>query len=126
MSNVLDEAAILALLSGEEKAKKAEARERAIQVGSLKYMDKADRCVNRGCGSTTMIRINGIVRCPTHALYELNRLLIAATDPTLDDRVKNCTCNAGRHSTGNCHTSDCPTFIQIALDREEENDESGN
>ena len=121
MSNVLDEAAILALLSGEEKSKPVNTRPRPIQLGVVRWRDKPERCASRGCGSPTHITVVGVTRCTTHALYELNRLHIAATDPIADERIKNCTCKAGLHSVGNIHTSDCPTFIQISLDQEEEN-----
>lgn len=125
----LDLDTITQLLAGEaaqERANKPENKyPRAMQLGSLRYSDNVERCVNRGCASPTMIRINGIPRCNSHALYELNRLIIAQ-DSYLDGCIKNCSCNAGRHSVGNVHTSDCATFIQLSLDKAEEDDSSNS
>lgn len=111
--------AILAENAAQERKAEPDAKyPKPIQVGPLKYHEKSERCSSRGCGSPTHISIQGVRRCPSHALYELNRLIIAQ-DPILDSRVKDCTCNAGRHSVGNCHTSDCATYIQISLDKSE-------
>jgi hypothetical protein len=36
------------------------------------------RCSERGCGSPTYIKVNGITRCYAHALRECNNMLIEA------------------------------------------------
>lgn len=122
--------AILAENAAQERKAEPDAEyPRPIQVGPLKYHEKSERCASRGCGSPTYITVDNVRRCLTHALYELNRLIIAQ-DSILDSRVKDCTCNAGRHSVGNCHTSDCATYIQISLDKSEvvevKEEQSGN
>lgn len=93
----------------ESKPQTTKSKTRSIQLGPLGWSDEVARCVSRGCGSTTLVRINGIVYCVTHALYVLNKMLI--TDYDLDQ----CTCNAGRHSYGNIHTDDCPLFQEKKL-----------
>lgn len=45
------------------------------QHGPLRQYDKEKRCAMRGCGSSTFYKVNGISRCTTHALRELNQML---------------------------------------------------
>jgi hypothetical protein len=44
--------------------------------GPVRYYESTLRCVNKKCGSPTHLKINGIPRCFTHAIIELNDLLI--------------------------------------------------
>jgi len=52
--------------------------ERPKQVGPLRRHDKEMRCANRGCGSPTYLRVQGVSRCSVHALNELNEMLVEA------------------------------------------------
>lgn len=45
------------------------------QYGPLRHWDKEMRCACRGCGSSTFYKVNGIPRCMTHALRELNLII---------------------------------------------------
>lgn len=82
---------------------------RPVQIGPLKYKDESMRCAARGCGSPTLIEINGVPYCYTHAIYALNHIVIQIHS---DYNLQDCTCNAGRHSMGNVHTDDCPIYDQ--------------
>lgn len=46
------------------------------QFGPLRRFDKEMRCASRGCGSSTFFRVRGIPRCISHALRELNEMLV--------------------------------------------------
>jgi hypothetical protein len=46
------------------------------QDGPLRWFDREMRCANRGCSSSTYIKVQGIPRCMMHSLSELNNLLI--------------------------------------------------
>jgi hypothetical protein len=48
------------------------------QTGPVRYVDVEKRCSERGCGSPTYIKVNGITRCYAHALRECNNMLIEA------------------------------------------------
>jgi hypothetical protein len=48
------------------------------QVGPLRFHDKEMRCSNRGCGSPTYLKVQGVPRCGTHSLIELNAMLVEA------------------------------------------------
>jgi hypothetical protein len=48
------------------------------QVGPFRLVDKERRCANRGCGSSTYGEVQGIPRCMTHAIQELNAMLVEA------------------------------------------------
>lgn len=52
----------------------------AQQIGPLRWYpsDKPRRCVNRGCGSVTPYRLNGLPKCLAHAISEMNEMLIRA------------------------------------------------
>jgi hypothetical protein len=45
------------------------------QFGPLRHFEREMRCACRGCGSSTFYKVNGIPRCMTHALRELNLML---------------------------------------------------
>lgn len=99
---------------GRQASKVESPHERPIQVGPVRYSDKPDRCASRGCGSTTCISINGVRRCSTHALDELNRLVLNVTGQSEILRLGDCNCKAGRFSYGRIHTSDCETFNHLS------------
>jgi hypothetical protein len=69
---------ILALLK-EPEPYKAITKPNSVD-GPVKYYDSTLRCVNKRCGSPTNYKINGIPRCYTHAIIELNDLLIEMRD----------------------------------------------
>ena len=46
------------------------------QLGPLRHFDTAGRCACRGCGSSTFYKVCGVRRCMTHALHELNQMLV--------------------------------------------------
>jgi hypothetical protein len=46
------------------------------QFGPLRHFDKEMRCAKRRCGSSTFYKIHGMPRCMTHALEELNSMLV--------------------------------------------------
>jgi hypothetical protein len=48
------------------------------QYGPVRWYDKEMRCSNRGCGSPTYIRIQGVPRCMIHAVKEMNEMLYEA------------------------------------------------
>lgn len=81
---------------------------RPIQLGPLGWRNEPERCVSRGCGASTLTKVNGITYCGTHALYKLNEMLIP-----LEYNLQDCDCNAGRHSMGNIHTEGCPLYDQV-------------
>jgi len=110
----LDLDTINSLLGG-DKSTSHSPKTRPMQVGPLRYTEETGRCASRNCSSPTHILVEGVRRCTSHALYELNRLLIAHHGG-FDYAVKLCECNAGKHSVGNVHTSDCPTFRQLKGD----------
>lgn len=81
---------------------------RPIQIGPLKWAEKSEPCTSRGCTSPTLIRILGAAKCTTHALNDLNFLIIEKEyDP---EWLAQCTCKAGYYSKMNIHTFDCPVF----------------
>ena len=47
------------------------------QRGPLLHYDREMRCASKGCGSSTFLKVKGIPRCMTHALTELNEMLVA-------------------------------------------------
>jgi hypothetical protein len=53
-----------------------------IQKGPLRRYDKEMRCANkyglhqRECGSPTYFKVSGIPKCMTHALDDLNTMLV--------------------------------------------------
>lgn len=86
---------------------------RPIQVGPLRYRDESMRCAARGCAGPTLIQVDGIPYCYTHALYALNHIIIQChSDYEHVNNLQDCICNAGRHSMGNVHTDDCPIYEQ--------------
>src|SRR4051794_20383455 len=46
------------------------------QIGPVRFRDTEDNCANRGCTTRTSITIQGIRRCPSHALPILNEMLV--------------------------------------------------
>jgi len=104
---------INALLKLEEKKqlrKAAQGKERPIQIGPLRYMEKDDKCASRGCSGPSRIQVKGVPYCSSHALYALNELYMKLEGKyEFDD----CVCNAGRHSKHNVHTTDCPVFQRL-------------
>lgn len=49
----------------------------APQIGPLRYIEGRSRhCANRGCTSPTNYSVQGVPRCATHALQELNEMLV--------------------------------------------------
>lgn len=81
---------------------------RPIQIGPLKFWETSDRCTSRGCGAPTTIKVNGAPKCTSHALYELNFLIIERIYGP--EWLATCTCKAGMYSKFNCHTSDCQVY----------------
>lgn len=111
MSNAgLDLETITALLTEEKAAQgskpSAATLPKPIQIGPLRYNDTTERCASRNCGTPTYITVKGIRYCSSHALYELNRLLLSSDNYDYSD----CSCKAGMHSKMNIHTSDCPIW----------------
>lgn len=88
-----------------------------IQVGPLHYRDETNRCASRGCGTQCLIEVSGIPYCSSHALYELNRLLLDKEGFDYSD----CNCKAGAHSKMNVHTSDCPVWARVKEGRIDNN-----
>lgn len=90
-------------------------RVRPIQIGPLRYTEETGKCANRGCASPTHIKVEGVRRCTSHALYHLNYILLQTHDDWgyVSDAAKVCTCNAGRHSSMNVHTEGCPIFERV-------------
>lgn len=79
-----------------------------IQLGPLRWAEDTKPCASRGCTSPTMIRVQGIPRCVTHALYALNEIILRELEGVLLD---DCNCNAGLYSKGNIHTLDCELVL---------------
>lgn len=50
------------------------------QYGPLRQVERETRCASRGCGSSTFYKVNGIPRCMTHALRELNDMIAGVND----------------------------------------------
>ena len=48
------------------------------QHGPVRFFDKIMRCADRGCGSGTYIKVQGVPRCMIHALKECNEMLYEA------------------------------------------------
>lgn len=46
------------------------------QYGPLRRYDTEMRCTRRRCGSSTYYKVNGMSRCMTHALMDLNELVL--------------------------------------------------
>jgi hypothetical protein len=65
---------ILELL--EAKTYKANDKPNSVD-GPTKYYDATLRCASKGCSSPTHYKIEGIARCHSHAIIELNDLLCA-------------------------------------------------
>jgi hypothetical protein len=82
-----------------------------IHVGQLRYANEAKPCASRNCRSPTLIRVNGIVLCSTHALFELNRILIKIDG--LGWVIDECTCTSGKHSYQNMHADDCAVYERL-------------
>lgn len=83
--------------------------ERPIQIGPLKYHELPNkRCASKGCAAPTLISVSGVPYCSSHALYKLNQMILIDSGVNVDE----CECNAGKHSMGNVHTSDCPLYRQ--------------
>jgi hypothetical protein len=110
MSSSLSLEQIDALLTDNTKAD-GTAHEKPIQIGPLKYSITESRCVSRRCGAPTMISVNGASYCSTHALYELNRIVLGLTD--MDWVLKECNCKTGEFSKGCMHNEDCGTFARL-------------
>lgn len=92
------------------QSQKLSPHERPIQLGPLRYVEKDDKCANRGCSTPCHIRIKGVPYCTTHALYSLNELYMMLDGTYEKYNIGDCVCNAGRHSKHNTHTADCPVF----------------
>lgn len=79
---------------------------RPVQFGPLRVYDVADRCAQRNCSAPTHFKINGIPKCMSHALTELNKLIVQQRGTDLST----CTCKAGGFSNGHTHTVDCELY----------------
>lgn len=49
------------------------------QIGPLRYYDKEMRCARRRCTSPTFVKVRGIPRCMTHALEDLNTIIVESS-----------------------------------------------
>jgi len=49
------------------------------QYGPLRRFDRELRCASRGCGSPTYYKVDHIPYCTTHALRELNEMVMRLT-----------------------------------------------
>src|SRR4051794_36486893 len=96
--------------SAPQPSKAAQALDRPIQVGPLRYVDQDGKCASRGCSSPCRIRVVGIPYCSTHALYALNEHYMKLEGKYVFD---DCSCNAGRHSKNNMHTADCSIYDKL-------------
>ncbi len=65
-------------LTDEELAGTTTTYEAPVQHGPLRRFDRPARCASRGCGTETYYKVLNAPRCMTHALRELNELLIEA------------------------------------------------
>lgn len=89
-----------------------------IHVGPLRYSsDVFQTCAHRGCGAQCLITVGGVPLCSTHALTELNRLLMKTEG--YDWVITECTCKAGKYSDQNMHTDDCAVYAKL---KEEQSD----
>jgi hypothetical protein len=79
---------------------------RPVQFGPLQVFDTTGRCAQRNCSSPTHFRVNGIPKCSSHALTELNKLILEKEGFDLST----CTCKAGGFSNGHTHTVDCELY----------------
>jgi hypothetical protein len=112
----LDLDQIAELLNKSERKPRATAIQhpRPVQVGPLRYNENPGACASRGCRSPTSIKIKGVVRCSTHALYELNRMIIdLSDDESVQDILTQCSCKAGNYSRQSIHTSDCNIYSRL-------------
>lgn len=83
-------------------------RPRPVQFGPLKIGDEMYlRCAQRGCGSPTCFKVNSIPYCMSHAITQLNRIILTEI---LDYDLTKCTCKAGGYSNGHTHTDDCELY----------------
>lgn len=78
---VLDDDEILELLGKGKSKPKPKSQHKGPyrpnpQKGPLRFFDKEMRCANRGCGSPTHLKVEGIQRCMAHALDRLNEMLV--------------------------------------------------
>lgn len=110
MSNSLSLDQIDALLTGNTKDD-GTPHEKPVQIGPLKYNDIESKCVSRRCGAPTMISVNGASYCSTHALYELNRIILHSAE--MDWVFNECNCKTGEFSKGCMHNEDCATFARL-------------
>lgn len=46
------------------------------QKGPLRFYDTEMRCTSRRCGSPTYIKVSGVAKCKTHALHDLNDIIL--------------------------------------------------
>jgi|ERR1043166_2083261 hypothetical protein len=83
-----------------------------IQFGPLKYYEEITKCTSKGCGSSSMLRINGIPFCGTHSLDVLNKMVIDSDPEKYLNGVDldSCNCKAGAFSRKRIHTKDCILF----------------
>jgi len=65
-------------LTDEEVEQLLEEKAGPKQVGPLRFHDTEARCASRGCSSPTYLRVQGVPKCGTHALIELNTMLVEA------------------------------------------------
>lgn len=63
------------------------------QRGPLRQFDKEMRCMNgekqRRCGSSTFLKVNGVPKCMTHALNDLNNIIVELTEGSDGDSDEN-------------------------------------
>jgi len=85
---------------------------KAIQVGPVRWYDNMNKtCASRGCGSPTMKTLRGIPYCSVHIVHQMNRELRRIDGNEWID--KECSCKAGKYSSGNTHTSDCAIYERL-------------
>lgn len=126
----LDPEAVQALLAGTNKRAPRESktpqglepRSKPLQIGHLKYTDKPELCMGGKagrCGSPTCIRIDGVPKCSSHALYELNYLINKRDYAEGRTKINpdDCTCNSGKHSKFQIHVEGCVLYSQIQEER---------
>lgn len=120
----LDIDTIQALLEGNTRPDLTP-HQRPLQIGPVAYWDTTFKCVSKRCGVSTCLKVKGVPYCPTHALYELNRIWLK--DNELDWVIDNCTCNSGRYSYQQCHADDCAIFDRLKAHKEQsDKSSSGN
>lgn len=91
---------------------------RPVQIGPLSYnAENPSRCVSKGCGAPSVIKVDGVNYCSSHALSVLNRMILDYRGIDYSD----CNCKAGYHSKMNVHTEFCPVFKRTKEQRDNSN-----